>query len=355
MKKIILLISLTVLIAGCKKTDDTSNGNGNTSTPLYIDVHCHLHGTLGGNQFDFESPAAIAVDKMDSLGIKSILVMPPPFSNQESQNGIRYDIDKMSSVLDKYPGRFYFLGGGKELNVMIQQAVTGEANISVSAFKTKAREVAEMSGCVGFGEMTTLHFCLGDSHVFIQADPDHELFLALVDVAAEYGIPIDIHQEAVPTDMNFPTLVTGDYAANPDTLQANIPNFKTLLSYAKGKGVNIVWCHVGWDNTKMWTTTLCDELLGQYSNLYFSIKTCFSDTPDDNRIVTSSGSIKSEWNTLFQKYPNRFMIGADQFFAAGTSPGPPSMDDTWNIINQLSSDLKPKFGYQTAQTIFNLN
>jgi hypothetical protein len=369
---ILLLILSAVILSGCvgqKQAKLTATPTppvtatpavptvaGGNETFSYIDVHAHLHGKIGVAENDFEGAAGIAVDAMEKWNIQKMLVMPPPFTNQQSQDKAKYEIDEMAGVLKKYPGRFAFLGGGEELNVMIQKAVTKKENISIEQFKTQARQVAGMDGFAGFGEMATLHFCMGAGHVYESADPDHELFKALVDVAAEKNVPIDIHQEAVLADMPFPTPVTGGCSANPDTLRANIDKFKNLLAYAGGKNVTIIWDHVGWDNTGKRTASLCDELLGQYDNLYMSIKISPNDAPLDNSVVDANGNIKQEWLSLFQKYPDRFMIGSDQFFMSPESSArfPPSMDQTWSIIDKLPYDLKKKIGYENARNIFNL-
>lgn len=346
---------IAVVVCSCKKKDDQEQEE--TEVPnTYIDVHCHIHGQTGPNQFDFATAASGAIEYMDKWKIDKMIVMPPPFTNQSSQDGKRYEIDDMVAVLSQYPGRFCFLGGGEDLNKMIQLDVTGTMEIPVEQFKTKAREVAAMQGFVGFGEIATLHLCLGTTHVFQKADPDHELFLALVDVAAEENVPIDIHQEAVPDTMPFPDLVAGTFPQNPDTLYPNIDKFKTLLSYALSKNVKIIWDHAGWDNTKLFTAALCQELLSTYSNLYFSVKICPNDSPIDNRVVDANGNIKQEWLNLFNQFPTRFMIGADHFHVQTgvSSPGPPSMDQTWSIIIKLPDNLKQKFGCDNAKTIFGI-
>ncbi len=375
MKKILFVLFIGLMFVGCKKkgcTDpaatnydpqakkddgsclfaDTSN---NSSQNVYIDVHCHLKGLTGPNTFNFIPAADSAIVFMDKWKIDKMLIMPPPFTNQSSQDGERYEIDDMVDVLNQHPDRFYFLGGGKELNVMIQQEVTGAQSITTSQFIAKALEIASMDGFVGFGEITTLHFSLGFDHVFEQADPDDSLFFALVDVAAQENVPISIHQEAVPDTMLFPSLNGGPFPANPDTLYPNIDKFKTLLNYANTKNVKIIWDHVGWDNTLEFTTTLCRSLLDVHDNLYFSIKTC-PDTPGDNKVVDSNGNLKNEWLQLFKDFEDHFMIGADHFHRADSSGGPPSMDQTWSLIDKLpEDDLKRKIGYENAKLVFNLN
>lgn len=351
-KLAILLFTILLFTNSCKKEEVTDTA---LNTNFNIDVHGHLKGNIGFNQFDFIPAADSAIKYMDKWEIDKMLIMPPPFTNQSSQDGTRYEIDDMISVINKYPNRFHFLGGGNDLNVMIQQEVTGTQNITVTQFKTKATEIAAMQGFVGFGEITTLHFSLGVGHVFQQADPDHFLFLALVDIAAQENVPISIHQEAVPDTILFPTLVNGPSSENPDTLYPNITKFENLLNYAQTNDVKIIWDHAGWDNTGEFSTTLCRNLLLTHSNLYFSIKISPYDTYELNRVVDANENLKSEWLLLFNEFPDHFMIGADHFQTSTGSAGPPSMNETWSLINLLPDNLKKKLGYENAAFVFNLN
>lgn len=355
---LILAIVAILAVAGCGQQAEVSRPDRSKPTESgYIDTQVHLNGIVGPGENDFEGAAGLAVKDMDKWNVEEAIVMPPPFSLEKVQQNLTYEIDDMTGVLQKYPGRFAFLGGGEELNVMIQKAVKGNESIDVEQFKSKARQVADMEGFVGFGEMATMHFSLGEGHDFIAADPDHELYKALVDVAAERDVPIDIHHQVVPADMPFPTLVTGGSPANPAALTANMDRFRNLLEYARSKNVKIVWAHVGWDNTGYWTASLCDELLGQYDNLYMNIKVSPRDSLTENRVVESTGEVKPEWLALFEKYPDRFMIGSDQFFVSPRIKGkfPPSMDETWSIVDQLPDDLKGKIGRENAVSVFKLD
>lgn len=302
----------------------------------------------------------MAVASMNAWGVKKILVMPPPFSSSSEQTATRYECTDMSAAVSKYSDRIALLCGGGSLNIMIQNAVSGQS-INSANFKTVARQLADTTGFVGFGELAAEHFCLGSGHIYMMAPPDHPLFYALVDVASEKAVPIDLHMEAISSTMSFPTLTSGSCSYNPAVLTPNIDKFKNLLTYAGAKSpkVKIVWVHAGWDNTSQRSTTVCDELLGLYDNLYMNLKHSSADSVSANQVLDSSGNIKSEWLSLFNKYPTRIMMGADHFFApAGTTPpGPGSFDSSWAIITKLataSSNLAVKIGYENAQTIYSL-
>ena len=134
--------------------------------------------------------------------IKKMIIMPPPFSPKH--HGI-YDLEHLADIVKKYPDRFAFLGGGETLNVIIQEAVH-DGRISSQQrrlFIERAREILSM-GAIGFGEFAIEHLCLGRKHNYQSAPADHPLFILLADIAAKYGVPIDIHMEAVSERMPLP-------------------------------------------------------------------------------------------------------------------------------------------------------
>ncbi|HEX2499925.1 MAG TPA: hypothetical protein VHO73_00610 [Methylomirabilota bacterium] len=78
------------------------------------------------------------------------------------------------------------------------------------------------AGAVGFGELTVEHFSSGrGGHSYESTRADHPLLLALADVAAQNAMPIDLHMEAVPRDMDMPTRMRGR-GENPERLRENI-------------------------------------------------------------------------------------------------------------------------------------
>jgi len=75
----------------------------------------------------------------------------------------------------------------------------------------------------------------------------------LTDIAAQTGMPIDLHMEAVPRDGPMPELILG--GPNPRQLRENISGRKRLLEH--NSKANIVWVHAGWNLTGERTVNLC--------------------------------------------------------------------------------------------------
>jgi predicted TIM-barrel fold metal-dependent hydrolase len=327
-----------------------------SSEIAYIDCHNHLAGRYGapggvGGQ-DYEGAAQVALASMDQYNITTMIIMPPPFAPQSPQS---YDYTDLLGVCKKYPDRFAFLGGGGTLNVMIHQTAN-EKEISPALkakFKKTALEILD-KGALGFGEFAAEHFSLGPNHIYAWAPPDHPLFLLLTDIAAEHDVPIDIHMEAVPEAMPLPAGLRSP--PNPKTLTPNIAAFERLLAHSRK--ARILWSHVGWCNTGKRTVALCAELLGRHPNLYMSFKISPRDSRPECMPIEQGMGLKAEWLQLIREFPDRFIIGTDQFYVSPRSPmrqiGPPSVEPTNTFFSLLPPDLARKVGQENPRRIFDI-
>ncbi|MBI2088265.1 MAG: hypothetical protein HYT78_05905, partial [Deltaproteobacteria bacterium] len=196
---------------------------------------------------------------MDAYGIDITLFMPEPHG---VDNAPSCNFGHLGEIVENFPARFAMLLGGETLNVMIQRVVTEPDTYTYEAikdeFQARALEILA-TGAVGFGEMAAEHFSLASNHPYVSAPPDHPLFKDLADIAALYDVPIDLHMEALTSDLKFADLPDcstlykqsqlnyGSHFNDPDVFPENITAFKTLLDY--NPNAKIIWVHAGWDNT----------------------------------------------------------------------------------------------------------
>ena len=324
--------------------------------PEYVDVHEHL--TFGRGTKDFRRAAKIAVREMDRTGVATMLVMPPP---QTLKQAGTYRAEKLVDAVHAHPGRLRFLGGGGSLNVMLQEAVAaGSVSADLSRrFEARARALAEM-GAVGFGEMTAEHFSLNPHHPYVTVAPDHPLFLLLADLSAELSLPIDLHMEAVREHFEF----SRRYRSNPSTPAAAAPNlatFERLLAHNPQS--RIVWSHAGWDNTGHRTPALTRELLARHPNLYLSLRVPprqrHEPSLQASRLLDDSGVLTAGWRALIEAFPDRVMIGGDEFFpssgAAKPHPSKGSVAGTMVLLVQLPQDIRKMVGSGNARRVFGLD
>ncbi len=321
----------------------------------------HLDGLYrsGGTEVkDYQTAADNLIAEMDRYGVAKSLIMPPP--QNPGQRGA-YDYQNLLDATRRYPDRLLLVAGGGTLNPLIHgteaSAVTPELQ---SQFEEKAGELIS-AGAAAFGEMTALHLCMSKTHHYVQASPDHPLFLLLADLAARHNAPIDMHMEAVSKDMPVPPGLAQSCSANPAIIPATIPAFERLLAH--NRKARIVWQHIGWDNTGHMTVDLLRRLLETHPNLYLALRVeerevmVGGDGPMPNRIVDEGWKIRPEWVELISDFPDRFMIGGDEFVGIpGQTPRrPQSFAETWPILNQLPPDLARKVGYDNAARVYNLD
>jgi predicted TIM-barrel fold metal-dependent hydrolase len=305
----------------------------------YIDVHTHI---------DPRDPAAgveTAVKSMPTQNAAKLFLLSEPYPQDDPA---RFDADIFLAAAKKHPDKVAVLGGGGTLNGMILEAArTGDSGPEV---KRKFKERAEQwlrDGAVGFGELSVEHLAQPSSGIqdYEYAPPDTPLLLLLADIAAEHNVPIDLHMEAVPKNMPRPDDLG---APNPPMLTANIPGFERLLAH--NRGAKIIWAHAGADFTGYRTPELCRRLLMANSNLYMEVKVD-PVIPGRNPII-ADGKIKPDWLKLFQDFPDRFVIGSDQHYAAKTPASPSRWQATVLLLNQLPPDLQRKIGTENALRIY---
>lgn len=314
----------------------------------YIDVHAHLFGTIGRNQIDdYQGAAGVALETMDRLGAKRMLIMPPPFGTGQSYV---YDVGPLLDVAQLHPDRFAVLGGGGSLNPIIMEAV--HAGRTTDDMRRRFAETADRlagRGIVGYGEMTAEHFSLGATHPYEAAPPDHPLFLLLADIAARHDLPIDLHMEAIARadDLN------ARYRSppNPAKLAPNIAAFERLLAH--DRKTRIVWSHAGWDNTGQRTAALTRRLLAAHPNLYVSVK-MGPDSLPLNRPLKRGEGLDPEWKALIEEFPDRFLVGTDQFFVTprSTRKFPPHPGTARALLDALPPDLARKIGLENPLKVF---
>lgn len=344
---------LFFLIGMASVVSAQSNNNPGTGRDItYIDTHNHLSGGPMWRS-DFLGPTRVALSKIDELGIQKIFLMPPPFSS--GQEGM-FDIDDLLSAAGKYPERMAILGGGGSLNVMIHQAGKSDSvSLEMKArFEAKAAEIIS-KGAIGFGEFALEHFSFNYDHPYESVSADHPLLLLLADIAAKHNMPIDIHMEAIPQDMPLPDRgILKKSGNNPKMLRENLSAFERLLDH--NQKAKIIWAHVGWCNTGFRTPVLCRELFKKHRNLLMSFKLSPEGVPEARPINEDRKTINAEWLQLIQDFPDRFLIGTDQFYVASGAKaiGPQKTEATKHLMTLLPPNLAQQIGAINPIRIFNL-
>lgn len=323
-------------------------------SPPVIDVHAHLVPDKG---LSFEAALDSAIQTMNANRIATTILMSPPRARKIRQN---YDEDDFREVLSKYPGRFVYLGGGGTLNPIIHSAgdmsnVTSEIQ---SDFSAEAEKLIT-DGIRGFGEMCGLHISLFREHAYSYVPADHPLFMELADIAAKHDLPIDLHVDAVSKEMKPPARLAA-FPNNPATFPETLAALERLLAH--NRNAKIVWAHGGTDHTGDFGAKTISDLMDRHPNLYVSLKATGTKASTFNRMFTGH-SLDPAWSNLFRRYPDRFMIGTDSFYASPDSSTPLSnvarqtpfrMRAMTAFLQLLPPDIAKKFARDNAIRIYGL-
>ncbi len=164
-----------------------------------------------------------------------------------------------------------------------------------------------------------------------------------------------MHMEAIPQTM--PLLSRFQSPPNPRVLKPNIAAFERLLAH--NRRANIIWVHLGWDNTEKRTFALTRTLLAENPNLYMSIR--IASGMQERKVakptfpLDEKGRLKDQWLTLFQEFPDRFLIGSDEIIKPSNNhPSAGSIRSTVSMLKQLPEKLRRQIGYENAYRIYKL-
>lgn len=322
--------------------------------PAFIDTHAHLEHVGGTAQFASAIEGVLAV--MDRLDISRSLLMPPP---QGPNNPFFYDIEDLRRVLDRHPGRFLLLGGGGTLNPMIHRTAPDAVTESVrQKFRQRAEELLAL-GALGFGEITVHHLSLpqmGSFHPYESVPADHPLLLLLADIAAEKNVPIDIHFDAAPHDIEPLPPPLPQNRNNPAGIKANLEAFERLLAH--NRGAKIVWAHAGGDPLRTRTPQLCRELLARHPNLYMSVR-LGRGAPHPAYAFDDANRLKPMWLKLIGDFPDRFVLGSDIFHPPQQSQVRAAnmkvaLDNLRLFLEQLPPELARRLASENAGKLYRL-
>jgi len=309
-------------------------------TAAIIDTHVHLPRGGRAGMREFQPSALLA--EMDRLRIDRVVLSPPPHQPGAPAPGF----GELRAVA-RQSRRFAFAAGGESLNPLLQATPPERVSADLlRRFGALAEEIAA-AGAASFGELAAEHFSSGRGrHPYESSPPDHPLLLALADVAARHGMPIDLHMEAVPEDMPFPP--GRPSGANPARLRANINPLERLLEH--NREARIVWLHAGWDLTGERTIPLMRGLLERHPNLTMSIKCDHSGARATAPFFPDSPALRPGWRAMLGAFPDRFMIGSDQFAGEETE----RLECVRALIDALPPELARPVASENARRIYRL-
>lgn len=357
----------TAVAAGTATITATDSGgtvSGNTVMTVtaqdLIDVHAHA--TVGGS-----ASASDLVTMMTNNGVSRMILMETPRADCQAVDN---SSESLITFFTNYSSSFRYMYGGSELNpILFARGYNGTLPITSAIvypnggtftaqniadfnainteaegggdwqtrFRSRATEAAQSGKYIGFGELAPLHESSKSGQPYLTYAVNTPWMLWLSDLAAQYGMVLDVHVEATATTLE---------------------QLATLLSY--NTNTKIIWDHAGWTNlsTSTATAAVFSQMLVDHVNLYLSLKMRSGEEGGTTSPVNSDGTIKSEWLTLLTTYADRIMVGTDAKYWNSSDTVEDTFDSSYSSLNamleQLSSETAVKIREDTARTLFGL-
>ena len=193
---------------------------------------------------------------------------------------------------------------------------------------------------VGVGEVGLYHFNKTGDQPVIQFPPNFEPFVRVVDLIAKKGTWLYLHAEPVdPEGKSYEEKVFGGL----ELLYRRNSNLKLILSH-----------------TAMTNSVNARSILIKYPNVMMNIKVInvHKNWKYLEPITNPRGELYADWAKLFEKMPERFMVGTDaKFFRRGfyASNYKKRIKRFRRILGTLNRKTAKLIAYENAQRLFGKN
>ena len=263
---------------------------GAASVPL-VDVHNHLNADMKCEDL---------VADMDRTGVKSMVLMSRHYS--KPSDGGRATDEQALDCARMFPGRFIaFIGGQRdEMGPMRRTWSDPEERHHLL---WGMEEKLKTGRYRGIGEFILLHHAYnvkvsGETGGEVRIPVDQLLMIAIAALGAKYRVPVLFHAEAEPDAVEQAHRL---FKAEPDT--------------------RFIWAH----NCGRGSADQVRGFLEKYPNLICDLGRMHNGprtkggygtywprkTPWVHLVMNEDGSIVPEMKALFEAFPERFLIGAD--------------------------------------------
>ncbi|WP_291717945.1 amidohydrolase family protein [Magnetospirillum sp. 64-120] len=258
--------------------------------PIY-DTHVHdLFFTTG-----IVSDATLRedIDKAREKGVVGMIVLPTP-NDAIQPNGPQSA--KSRAELVKLTAPFTARMCGSEMTTWMDKAAKdGYEPEELTRRLTKLEQDLD-DGCIGLGEFGPAHFDKTADMNTINFSMAFKPMVAVAELAARRGIPLDIHLEPrIPSGKK--SYLVEEMAAVTLLCQM-FPNLKLVLSH-----------------TAMTRPENVRALLEAFPNIMFDVKISPPGTEMAwdalAPVVNKDKDLYEDWAQLFEDHPKRFMVGTD--------------------------------------------
>ena len=294
-----------------------------------VDAHGHI-----GASFD----STTILEMMDKNGVSKQIVMARYYPGPAGNFDLPGDDELALKLAETYPGRFYpLVGMQRPLLTGAHKWIKPDADIE-SLIRETERKLAS-GKFFGIGEFIVRHWAYSPGQHSEQSNPIYsELMRRFSVIAARYDVPMVIHMEG------YPTLVA---------------DFSRLI--AENPGTRYIWAH----NCGRSNAPVIRRLLSSFPNLFCDLggmtntgMGCYgSGWPRKEKftsLIERNGVLFPEMKSLYEEFPDRFMVGTDIAHAPAFYNYPRRIQRFRELLEQLSPEARAKIAEQNAIRIFKL-
>ncbi len=265
-----------------------------------VDTHVHLVPPRPDRPVG-ERDLNEILDVATAEGIERLIFMPTPnegrFPDHERSFEHKVHLKKLGGF------RIGLFCGGNYLTVWMNEAFHGRASDEdVERRLPRLGQELDSGTCMGTGEIGPFHFNKKGHQAVVEFPMNFEPFPRTVAVTAEKGKWFDLHAEPMePRGRSREDDVFGGIA----------------LMFAQNRDLKLILSHTGMTNP-----TNAQRLLETYPNMMMNFKIVRSHGGWRNLepITDQNGNIYEDWASLFEEFPDRFLVGSDAKFGRESFP-----------------------------------
>lgn len=293
-----------------------------------VDVHGHIQAKASAEEL---------IRLMDQTGVSRIVLMP-------TYGPERGTDEQALSYAKRFPGRFIPFVGFQNQRPLAVDENWFNPDEAALRFLSSVEAKLRGGGFFGLGEVMLRYYGHPGEPADCCPEVDHPadspLMFRIVELATRFQLPVNIHAEAEPK-----------VAAAMERLLKAFP------------GSTLIWSH----NCGRQSAEAIRKLLASYANLYCDLGSMTNARPgggygagwprtmpwtflvDDVR-----GQLLPEMKSLFEQFPDRFMVGIDAYFYSAYVNYPIRVTRFRQQLSQLAPATARKIAYENAERVLRL-
>lgn len=297
-----------------------------------VDAHGHIGGSFKTSEI---------IEKMDKNGVSKQIVMARGYPGGDTDLPGN---DQMALKLaETYPGRFYPLVG-MQLPMLTGAHKWNTPDADVESLIRLTEQKLASGKFFGIGEFIVRHWAYQPAWVHspgIHAEQENPIYSELMHrfstLAAKYDVPMVIHMEGYP---------------------ALVEDFSKLIK--ENPNTRYVWAH----NCSRSKATVIRSIVSRHENLYCDLGgmtaeatgygTGWPRKEEFTSLIERGGVLFPEMKSLYEEFPDRFMVGMDVAHAPAMRIYEGRVKRTRELLEQLSPGTRAKMAEKNTIRIFKL-